>query len=583
MSARVVVSCRGGLVDAGSAASTCPSRLPRAPRRVSHARAWRDRRPRAVSTDSPSTDEERTASARPRRRPGRVPLDEYLRLVELADGAWELQSATAVFRRRGATPGDVREVTLAATVHVADAEYYAGLQDECESQYDVVLFELITGERNLVPGEPPALPDRPEDCGVPWGAERERAKRSLEPEPRGSTATAPDDGWDASSERVRRSASPEMNRVNPKPFLPRLALELAPTEDSRALAYAHGLRAQLDELDLTRPSWYVADMPREELLRLQEEAGEAAFASARRDAERRPTSEIPGVGAKARSLVDRFRSGSNRGGGGNAAGALPPALEALVVAARGRAGGGPAKQLARALCWLVPCPEAHLLLLDWVWGGGRPAPVLGAMLDALASGQIESVRRLAFAQMIVSAQAKGAAGGGSEVPVLVRRRNERALECLRVALDAPGVRRVALLYGGLHMPGLAAGMVGSRSVDDELGDGLGDGLGFESSTVRWRSVWRVEAPRNRLGAFRWAALPALLFLDGTDWAATVTDAAEAFSQEAFFASFAVAALYVVRHGAVYYSLGKWVLEWNKQLFDAREGDDGPDGSDGLRG
>ena len=122
MSARVVVSCRGGLVDAGSAASTCPSRLPRAPRRVSHARARRDRRPRAVSTDSPSTDEERTASARPRRRPGIVPLDEYLRLVELADGAWELQSATAVFRRRGATPGDVREVTLAATVHVADAD-----------------------------------------------------------------------------------------------------------------------------------------------------------------------------------------------------------------------------------------------------------------------------------------------------------------------------------------------------------------------------------------------------------------------------------------------------------------------------
>ena len=28
-----------------------------------------------------------------------------------------------------------------------------------------------------------------------------------------------------------------------------------------------------------------------------------------------------------------------------------------------------------------------------------------------------------------------------------------------------------------------------------------------------------------------------------------------------------AGLYVVRHGAVYYSLGKWVLEWNKQLFD----------------
>jgi hypothetical protein len=27
----------------------------------------------------------------------------------------------------------------------------------------------------------------------------------------------------------------------------------------------------------------------------------------------------------------------------------------------------------------------------------------------------------------------------------------------------------------------------------------------------------------------------------------------------------------VRHGAVYYGLGKWVLEWNRQLFDDRGG------------
>lgn len=550
----------------------CPSRLPRAPRRVCPARARRDLTSRAVSTDF-STDETASSRATARRvtrgapsARDAPPLDEYLRLVELADGSWELQSATAVFRRRGTRPGDAREVTLAATVHVGDAEYYRGLQDECESNYDVVLFELITGQKNLVPGEPPKLPDRPEDCrAVAWGDAANEKLQSLE---------------DAAFEdsRGKRDASSFT-------FLPRLGVSLAPTEDSRNLAYVHGLRAQLDALDLTRPAWYVADMPKEELTRLQAEAGEASFASARANANLRPTSQIPGVGAKAKSLFDRFRGGSNGGGNGNAAGALPPALEALVIAARGRAGGGPVKQLARALCWLVPCPEAHLLLLDWVWGGGRPAPVLGAMLDALASGQIESVRRLAFAQMIVSAQAKGAVGGGSEVPILVRKRNKRALECLRVALDAPGVRRVALLYGGLHMPGLAAGLVGPQTgetgdTQDDLNE---DGLGFESSTVRWRSVWRVEAPQTRSTIARWVALPALLFLDGTDWAATVTDAAEAFSQEAFFASFAVLVLYVVRHGAVYYSLGKWVLEWNKQLFDAREGDDGPDGSDGLRG
>ena len=78
-----------------------------------------------------------------------------------------------------------------------------------------------------------------------------------------------------------------------------------------------------------------------------------------------------------------------------------------------------------------------------------------------------------------------------------------------------------------------------------------------------------------------AALPALLFPDGTDWAAMVTDAAEAFSQQAFFASFAVAALYVVRHGAVLLA-GEVGAEWNKQLFDAAKGRR-PDGSDASEG
>ena len=30
-------------------------------------------------------------------------------------------------------------------------------------------------------------------------------------------------------------------------------------------------------------------------------------------------------------------------------------------------------------------------------------------------------------------------------------------------------------------------------------------------------------------------------------------------------------LYIVRHGALYYALGKWLLEWNRQLFDADVG------------
>jgi hypothetical protein len=55
--------------------------------------------------------------------------------------------------------------------------------------------------------------------------------------------------------------------------------------------------------------------------------------------------------------------------------------------------------------------------------------------------------------MIVSAQAKGSVGGGTDVPVLVMRRNEVAVDCLRRAIATDGVHRIGLLYGGLHMPG----------------------------------------------------------------------------------------------------------------------------------
>lgn len=115
---------------------------------------------------------------------------------------------------------------------------------------------------------------------------------------------------------------------------------------------------------------------------------------------------------------------------------------------------------------------------------------------------------------------------------------------------------MSLLYGGLHMPGL------TRRLTDQLG--------LEPSTQRWRAVWRVEPPGAN-NAVRWAALPLLLFLDGTDWAATITDAAAAADAGALGAAAAMGALYVVRHGAVYYSLGKWVLEWNRQLFDGSDG------------
>ena len=114
-------------------------------------------------------------------------------------------------------------------------------RSSCESSYDVVLFELITAEENLRMGSMPSCaPDADADGGG-----------------------APGDGDTAGSEEACG-------------FLPTLAVPLAPTSDARELAAVHGLCAQLDALDLCRDGWFVADMPRAELVRLQAEAGEEA-------------------------------------------------------------------------------------------------------------------------------------------------------------------------------------------------------------------------------------------------------------------------------------------------------------------
>ena len=100
----------------------------------------------------------------------------------------------------------------------------------------------------------------------------------------------------------------------------------------------------MDALDAKSEGFYVADVTREELIALREEAGE--------------------LGRRARETA-RNKNASVATSGGKA---LPPALEAMAVTALGRASGGdPGKIIARLSCWFVPCPEAHLLLLDWVW------------------------------------------------------------------------------------------------------------------------------------------------------------------------------------------------------------------------
>jgi hypothetical protein len=169
-------------------------------------------------------------------------------------------------------------VALAATVHVGDPSYYRGLQEECESNYDVVLFELITAEENLRAGRTPQRRRRAVDddggcsdvCGFdaspPEGrGERMNTSTKHVNQPVDVAAIASFQGDNASSDADTGDRGGGVDGSDGRSdaeenFLPTLAVHLSPTQDARELAEVHGLCAQLDALDLRREGWFVADM-----------------------------------------------------------------------------------------------------------------------------------------------------------------------------------------------------------------------------------------------------------------------------------------------------------------------------------
>jgi hypothetical protein len=230
---------------------------------------------------------------------------------------------------------------------------------------------------------------------------------------------------------------------------------------------------------------------------------------------------------------------------------------------------GPLPRALRLLWWLTPCPEPWLLLFDWLWVGGRPAPVVGALVDCLTAFDGLGARRLAFAQILVSGQLTSETQVNPAPGVLIGRRNAVAVEAVARA-RGDGCRRVAVLYGAIHMNGILSSL-------------LADGLRVTSSS--WLDVWAVPSPRppilERLplplrgaaGAVRTLALPLWFYISGYDWAITI-DAVGGFltaaSPDVAAEVTAVLFLYFMRHGAVYYALSKWVLEWNRELFSEYE-------------
>jgi len=289
----------------------------------------------------------------------------------------------------------------------------------------------------------------------------------------------------------------------------RLKQRLVPAPDQRILARKHGLQAQLEGLDLTGDKWVLADLDRESIQSLQRERGEAASPSL------------------ISTLVAGWGSGEAK--------ALPSRTQSLL------------RTWLRAPIWLVPCPEGALLLLDWALSErGRLSDVLGAMLSSLLAFDSKTASKLAFAQLLAS----GSMRCEGPQTVIIEERNKAALEELR----KHGGERTALLYGGMHGPDLD-----KRLTEEE---------GFARVGCEWKTAWRMYVPGgSNIAAKLGAALAAYMLVDGADWINTISVAAQEASGGAWDGAAALAIAYLLRHGALYWQLGRLLVSWDSSPFE----------------
>lgn len=269
-------------------------------------------------------------------------------------------------------------------------------------------------------------------------------------------------------------------------------------------------------MDCSGEGWYLADLEKEEVQKLQERAKEAVWGAS-------------AWGSLAQNITDALR---------------------LLVG--GRSGGTAKNKLVRALLWITPCPEAGLLLLDWAWQGGRPAPILLPLASALLALDYPASKKLAFAQDLVSSQASGFTANDPET-TLIGKRNEAAIAAISQAIE-DGCKQIAVLYGGLHMKDL------SRRLKVELD--------FYQTGEEWNVVWAVDRrPATLPAAFGLGvACLALLGIDALDWFNSLDLVVESWATHGPFAASLSVMPYLLRHAIIYLSLGRWLLEWDRELF-----------------
>lgn len=340
-------------------------------------------------------------------------------------------------------------------------------------------------------------------------------------------------------------------------YLPQGGSGIMASYTDQQTASQYGLTCQVDAVDYARPKWIHADLTRQEILK-QSEKDPKEQSSFDEPIWALASSAPTWPGAEAISALFRPSTPSTS--------LSTPVTRRLFsnLFLPGNALAG----LLRALFWVaVPSPELSVMLLDW--SSILPRPTGGVsqialpVLESLFTGNLQEARQLVFGQMLVSGQ-----GSSSNEEVLIKRRNEQAIHVLDKCLNKKrGGNKYALLYGGMHCPGLQKKLTS---------------MGFSQVKTTWRTAWSVQVPSFGTGkgdAFSVTSsptaigvglviLPVYFCIGGLDWISTIQEVASSVDSGSAVDALFVTSLYLVRHVMLYLGLAKFVVEWDgsRNLF-----------------
>ena len=123
--------------------------------------------------------------------------------------------------------------------------------------------------------------------------------------------------------------------------------------------------------------------------------------------------------------------------------------------------------------------------------------------------------------MLVSAQnAGGIYGSGAEASATIKARNETATQRICDALkelssNMSSDRRLAVIYGSAHLPGLAESPEKTLNCSPEDGEENDDYASDRTNAKEWHIAWRIRKPKEIWFAC-FGFVPFLLFVDGLD-------------------------------------------------------------------